>query len=471
MNAKWCRVVRWEIFLLTAVAGCVRSTSVGPIKLEVSAGEDLTVEEGEALTLSADVGGRTEGYAFRWSQESGPETEIADPTSPVTEAGPFSEAGDYKFRVIVSNASAAFGQDFVVVSVEPAEENDNENGDEEENENAEEDADEDSDGEANENAAEEADANDGEDADENGDQADGENANQDGDADENENADADADANENGEVEPNENEADMTEDLMVELEGDRENLALVGKSSTLTIAAANFDEADLEYTWQVVSGDATLEDASSPTPVVTVNSPGTVELEVTAGGVIEDLERQGRMTVFVTALRDLRPQVVIEVEGFGEIPIELNAEAAPVTVANFLHYVDDAHYDGQIFHRVIAEFVIQAGGFDAERNPIESRDPIPNEADNGLSNVRGTVSMALLSGQPDSGTQGFFINLTDDNVFLDDMQHTVFGTVIADGMEVVDRIAAVDTEPDDFPAEPVVINSIRRVETGQEDGE
>lgn len=445
MNAKWCRVVRWEIFLLTAVAGCVRSTSLGPIKLEVSAGEDLTVEEGETITLGADVGGRTEGYAFRWSQESGPETEIVDPTSPVTEAGPFSEVGDYKFRVIVSNASAAFGQDFVVVTVEPAEESDNENGEEDENENVQ------------------------EDADETGEQDENENANHDDDGDENENADADA--NQNGEAEPNENEADMTEDLMVELDGNRENLALVGEASTLTVAAANFDDADLEYAWRVISGDATLKDASSPTPVVTVNSPGTVELEVTAGGVIDDLERQGSMTVFVTAVRDRRPQVVIEVEGFGEIPIELDGKAAPVTVANFLHYVDDAHYDGQVFHRVIAEFVIQTGGFDAERNPIEGRDPIPNEADNGLSNLRGTVSMALLSGQPDSGTQGFFINLTDDNVFLDDMQHTVFGTVTGEGMEVVDRIAAVDTEPDDFPAEPVVINSIRRAETGDENGE
>jgi len=441
MNAKCCRVVRWEIFLLTAVAGCVRSTSLGPIKLEVSASEDLTVEEGETITLSADVGGRTEGYAFRWSQESGTETEIADPTSPVTEAGPFSEVGDYKFRVIVSNASAAFGQDFVVATVEPAEESDHDNGDEEENENADEDADENGEQEDNENAAEEADADDSE------------------------------DANENGEAEPNENEADMTEDLMVELDGNRENLALVGEASTLTVAAANFDDADLEYAWRVISGDATLEDASSPTPVLTVNSPGTVELEVTAGGVIDDLERQGSMTVFVTAVGDRRPQVVIEVEGFGEIPIELDGKAAPVTVANFLHYVDDAHYDGQVFHRVIADFVIQAGGFDAERNPIEARDPIPNEADDGLSNLRGTVSMALLSGQPDSGTQGFFINLTDDNVSLDDRQHTVFGTVTGEGMEVVDRIAAVDTEPGDSPVEPVVINSIRRVETGDENGE
>ena len=362
--------------LLLAAAGCDRGTGDGPARLEVSAGEDFTVEPGETATLRAGVRGHRTGFAFRWSQLSGPSVLIADEISPVTEAGPFSEVGDHKFRVIASNQAGAFGQDFVTVTVSP-----------------------------------------------------------------------------------------------VELQGDVENLALVGEPITLAASASNFNNADLEFAWRVVSGDATLDDALVRKPVATVHSLGTAEFEVIATGVIDDLERTGRLTVFVTTRRDkLNPSVVIDVEGFGEIPLELYAEAAPVTVANFLHYVDDAHYDGQIFHRVIADFIIQAGGFDADQQPVDPRDPIPNEADNGLSNLRGTVAVALLPDEPESGAHGFFVNLSDDNTFLDENLHTVFGTVVGDGMEVADQIAQVETDADEFPLEPVVIKAIRRVETDGDGG-
>ena len=161
----------------------------------------------------------------------------------------------------------------------------------------------------------------------------------------------------------------------------------------------------------------------------------------------------------------------------GDILIELEDDAAPITVANFLQYVEDGFYDGTddlgatIFHRVVVGFVIQGGGFTAEFVQKETRDPITNEADNGLSNERGTLSMAQTS-DPDSGTSQFFVNLVDngclDFTIVPDPAcpshtadgfpgHTVFARVI-EGMDVVDAIAAVESS-DSVPTEAVVITS------------
>ncbi len=257
-------------------------------------------------------------------------------------------------------------------------------------------------------------------------------------------------------------------DLTIDLEAIAENLVVLDESTALELTATNFDDADVLYAWQVVSGmDVELADEATRTPDVTARETGTAELEVTAAANVDGLRRTGRATLFVTSVADLTPQVVVEVEGFGQIPIELSGADAPITVANFLHYVDDGHYDGQLFHRVVPDFVIQAGGFrpdgDGGRVAVESRDPIPNEADNGRSNLRSTVAMALLSNQPESGDQGWFVNLVDDNVFLDEMQHTVFGDVVGEGMEVVDAIAGVEVQ-NEQPAEQIVIGSVRRSE-------
>ena len=133
----------------------------------------------------------------------------------------------------------------------------------------------------------------------------------------------------------------------------------------------------------------------------------------------------------------------------GTITLELNDEKAPETVANFVAYATSGHYDGTIFHRVIDGFMIQGGGFTKEMNQKPTRDPIRNEARNGLSNARGTIAMARTS-VVDSATSQFFINLVD-NGFLDFRDPTpqgfgyaVFGAV-TDGMEVVDAIAKVST--------------------------
>jgi peptidyl-prolyl cis-trans isomerase A (cyclophilin A) len=148
----------------------------------------------------------------------------------------------------------------------------------------------------------------------------------------------------------------------------------------------------------------------------------------------------------------------------GDIVVEVDAEKAPKSAANFLQYVKDGHYDGTVFHRVIAGFMIQGGGFDAEMKQKATRPPIPLESRNGLSNVRGTLAMARTM-VPDSATSQFFVNVVD-NPRLDAANspdgngYAVFGKVVA-GMAVVDKIRAVPVGDkaghQNVPQQPVVI--------------
>ena len=160
----------------------------------------------------------------------------------------------------------------------------------------------------------------------------------------------------------------------------------------------------------------------------------------------------------------------------GEITIELFADKSPITVENFLNYVDAGHYDGTVFHRVIPNFMIQGGGFTAALEEKETGDPIVNESINKLHNTRGTLAMARTS-DPDSATAQFFINQRS-NLRLDwaggKDGYTVFGEVV-DGMQVVDIIALSDTSSaralttqgptvfQDVPVKPVVIISVSRI--------
>ena len=152
----------------------------------------------------------------------------------------------------------------------------------------------------------------------------------------------------------------------------------------------------------------------------------------------------------------------------GTITLALNEEKSPATVANFAQYAKDGHYDGTIFHRVIDGFMIQGGGFTKEMNQKPTREPIRNEAMNGLKNKRGTIAMARTM-VVDSATSQFFINLVD-NDFLDftaptpqGFGYAVFGEVV-DGMEVVDAIGKVKTgfagPHQNVPETPVVIRKI-----------
>jgi cyclophilin family peptidyl-prolyl cis-trans isomerase len=173
------------------------------------------------------------------------------------------------------------------------------------------------------------------------------------------------------------------------------------------------------------------------------------------------------------------PVVVIETS-MGPIKVELFEDKSPITVKNFLNYVDKKFYDGTVFHRVIPGFMIQGGGFEPGMKEKKTEAPIKNEAENGLSNTRGTLAMARTN-IPDSATAQFFINLKD-NAFLDHganprspAGYAVFGKV-TDGMNVVDQIKDVATETrriqdartgrpgahENVPKEDVIIKSIRR---------
>ncbi len=160
------------------------------------------------------------------------------------------------------------------------------------------------------------------------------------------------------------------------------------------------------------------------------------------------------------------PTVEIETS-MGKITAELFAAEAPLSVKNFLEYAKSGHYSGTVFHRVIAGFMIQGGGLTAEMVPKPTAAPLKNEAANGLKNDRGTLSMAR-SGDPDSATSQFFVNLVDNSGLNrpnpDGHGYAVFGKVVK-GMEVVDKIAATKTGIKkgfrDAPETPVVINSVK----------
>ena len=149
----------------------------------------------------------------------------------------------------------------------------------------------------------------------------------------------------------------------------------------------------------------------------------------------------------------------------GDIVIQLNEEKAPITVKNFLGYVNSGFYNGTIFHRVINGFMVQGGGFTEAMLQKSTQAPIKNEASNGLTNDRGTIAMARTN-NPDSATSQFFFNHVD-NSFLNyrdiaNPGYAVFGKVI-EGIEIVDKIASVKTTTrkgmENVPIEPVVMNS------------
>jgi cyclophilin family peptidyl-prolyl cis-trans isomerase len=153
----------------------------------------------------------------------------------------------------------------------------------------------------------------------------------------------------------------------------------------------------------------------------------------------------------------------------GSFTVELFEKEAPISAKNFLDYAEAGHFDGTVFHRVIPGFVIQGGGMTADMRQRETRAPIRNEADNGLKNRRGTLSMARTN-DPHSATSQFFVNLVD-NAFLDPGRggagYAVFGCV-TEGMDVVDKIAAVKTGSkgghQDVPVTPIEVQSAKRVE-------
>jgi cyclophilin family peptidyl-prolyl cis-trans isomerase len=165
---------------------------------------------------------------------------------------------------------------------------------------------------------------------------------------------------------------------------------------------------------------------------------------------------------------DAEPLEVTMKTSMGDVVLELYPDKAPLTVANFVDYATTDFYDGTVFHRIVPGFVIQGGGFTPELNKKKTKSPIVNEAQNGLSNERGTIAMARTQ-YPNTATSQFFINLKDNEMldFKAEQQggygYAVFGRVV-EGMEVVDAIASVPTTTkgryQNVPVEPVVIEDV-----------
>ncbi len=249
-------------------------------------------------------------------------------------------------------------------------------------------------------------------------------------------------------------------------------IQIVGADVELSVSADGVP-VDANYSWSSSNGIADFESPNDAQTIATINSNDSIVLKVEVRNPDGEVITEGRQVV--VGVPSTRPQIVIENEGGveGDILIELNTNIAPATCANFLRYVDDSFYSGIVWHRVVEDFVIQMGGFrrEVKGEPlVESegiREPVMSEADNGESNVEGTIAFALRGQDADSATSQIFINLKDNpNLDTGPPPFTVFGRVI-DGLEVVDQIAAVDTGNDgqlnDVPAEDIVIRRVRRV--------
>jgi peptidyl-prolyl cis-trans isomerase A (cyclophilin A) len=168
--------------------------------------------------------------------------------------------------------------------------------------------------------------------------------------------------------------------------------------------------------------------------------------------------------IFISKPTTEEKTMIVTIEtSMGNIDVQLNQSAAPITVTNFLSYVDESFYDGLVFHRVIDGFMIQGGGFTPDGKQKTTKAPIILESNNGLKNNRGTIAMARTNA-PNSATSQFFIN-TVNNDFLNkgsrDDGYAVFGEVVS-GMDVVDKIQKVQTKPGDWPVQNITILSIKR---------
>lgn len=466
----WCALL---------VVGCTPNR--GGSTLDVEASGTTLIAEGTSAALTASATGGRAPYAYRWSQERGPvDVTIEEPNTQTLATPSLGVQGDYTFRVYVTDALGASTYDFVTVVVGPPD------------------------------------------------------------------------------IVPGQ--------FNVVVEGEEE--AVFGDELTLTSFT---DRENVTYTWEVISGEATLSTTTTDETTVTFDGIGQIFVQLTVvdedtdetatdqhsilvspsvsietppiivinegaeltatvepadaeyefdwdvealGTFVDDstaeaptltaaIAEVARVTLTVTAdvgggatvtgtseeseivtVLDLTPQVEFATT-LGTITIELDAEAAPLTTANLLLYVDEGFYDGTLIHRIafstFAEqeepFVIQGGGYIREEDDEvvlkePTRDPVPSEADNGLTNgTLYSVSMALSGGDPDSGTTQFFINMNEDNEFLDDQDFTVFGQVVVgisvlEAMLEVDRIASPVLGGEvSFPEEDIIIQTARRVTT------
>ena len=241
-------------------------------------------------------------------------------------------------------------------------------------------------------------------------------------------------------------------------------------------------ETSAYHSWHLVlflldmySGNAVIDDKPIGTPGLMIRKLWIL-IDIEKGHVVDYIfhrEKKKSSNVSVTTSAADTGSIFIRIEtNKGNIVLELYPDKAPKTIANFLQYIEDGFYENTIFHRVINGFMIQGGGFDTNYKRKNTRPPIINEADNGLQNISGTITMARTL-EPHSATSQFFINVTD-NYFLDhlsknprDWGYAVFGKVV-EGMDVVNLIKNIQTIPagpflKDVPRDPVIIVKISKV--------
>ncbi|HNQ22224.1 MAG TPA: peptidylprolyl isomerase [Phycisphaerae bacterium] len=254
-------------------------------------------------------------------------------------------------------------------------------------------------------------------------------------------------------------------------------LVVVGEPAELL---ATSEIEDLALLWEVTKGTATIDDPTSANPMLTAALGETIDVVLTA--TLPGSAATATRDLEIVAAESRTPRVSVETTK-GTFVIELDAERAPLTSANLLAYVDDGFYEGVLVHRiVIAEnaegepepFVIQMGGYIRQDGEIvatkPTRPPVPSEADNGLSNgTLYSVAMALLPDDPDSGDTQFFINLNEQNDFLDAQGFTAFGQVV-EGVDVLEAMLKVELTADanlgsevSLPVDDIVIERAIRV--------
>ena len=258
--------------------------------------------------------------------------------------------------------------------------------------------------------------------------------------------------------------------------------AIVGEPVTLTANVAA-DSATPTFLWEVASGTATLGNPATASPTFTAQRGETVKVRLTVS-FGNDNQSAATRELDIVAVADLAPRVRVETN-LGGFVIELDGENTPRHMVNFLRYVDEGFYDGLLFHRnacnedqatgVCEPFVLQGGGFRRIGDELEAVDPThePIEKENETSRSNGelyTVALALRGDSTASGATQFFLNLDEDNEFLDDAGFTAFGKVV-EGTAVVDEIAANERVEStiipgevSLPAEDIVIERITRTE-------
>lgn len=273
-----------------------------------------------------------------------------------------------------------------------------------------------------------------------------------------------------------------TVDVVSGVEVSGPDFAVVGEPETLT-AEVSVDAQSPTFLWEVTEGTATLGTPNASTTTLTAGASETLKVRLTVSFAGDDASSATR-ELEIVAVADLSPLVEVETS-LGNFVIELDGENTPRHMVNFLRYVDEGFYDGLLIHRNACTeneetdecepFVVQGGGYrreDGELVEVEpTHDPVDREDETSESN--GTlygVALALQGGNTSSGTTQFYINLDDENAFLDDAGFTVFGMVV-EGRDVIDAITETERVPSEIitgevsqPAEDIVIEKMTRAD-------